>query len=368
MREQMLEGFGNVVIVTTDGKRLTSPHLRYMQAHERGVERHRVHARRAGRQRSAASASGPTRSSRACQCCKRRAGARQLHAARRNDAGARGRSPLRCCSSAARAGAQIGTPAPSGRCALDLTLRSTAALAIKLPSGQRNFYVGGNVVARCPAQRLVLQVGQPRVLRRRGPLVLHRPRRLHRAAAHAQVRLPHLLPARGAHPRRPATSTRSCRAARPQGPAARVLPRDSRASARAARDGRSAARRSRIVADGRAGRPQPPVTVTGNNVWMRRRQRRRVVGAGGRRPPRAHRLRRFAVSRRRHGPASLDAEPAHDAARKGRPFTLVGQTIDLFSQRAQARARARARAKRRRRARTSTSSPTRSTCASRTTR
>lgn len=30
-REQVLEGFGNVVIVTTEGKRLTSPHLKYSQ-------------------------------------------------------------------------------------------------------------------------------------------------------------------------------------------------------------------------------------------------------------------------------------------------------------------------------------------------
>ena len=30
-RESKLEGFGNVVIVTTEGKRLTSPHMRYMQ-------------------------------------------------------------------------------------------------------------------------------------------------------------------------------------------------------------------------------------------------------------------------------------------------------------------------------------------------
>jgi LPS export ABC transporter protein LptC len=31
MREQVLEGFGNVVIVTNEGKRLTSPHLKYSQ-------------------------------------------------------------------------------------------------------------------------------------------------------------------------------------------------------------------------------------------------------------------------------------------------------------------------------------------------
>lgn len=32
MRESKLEGFGNVVIVTTEGKRLTSPHMRFLQA------------------------------------------------------------------------------------------------------------------------------------------------------------------------------------------------------------------------------------------------------------------------------------------------------------------------------------------------
>jgi LPS export ABC transporter protein LptC len=31
-RQQVLEGFGNVVIVTNEGKRLTSPHIRYEQA------------------------------------------------------------------------------------------------------------------------------------------------------------------------------------------------------------------------------------------------------------------------------------------------------------------------------------------------
>lgn len=31
LRSQILEGFGNVVITTTDGKKLTSPHLKYNQ-------------------------------------------------------------------------------------------------------------------------------------------------------------------------------------------------------------------------------------------------------------------------------------------------------------------------------------------------
>jgi LPS export ABC transporter protein LptC len=32
LRDQVLEGFGNVVIVTTEGRRLTSPHIKYMQS------------------------------------------------------------------------------------------------------------------------------------------------------------------------------------------------------------------------------------------------------------------------------------------------------------------------------------------------
>jgi LPS export ABC transporter protein LptC len=32
LRQQVLEGFGNVVITTNDGKRLTSPHVRYTQS------------------------------------------------------------------------------------------------------------------------------------------------------------------------------------------------------------------------------------------------------------------------------------------------------------------------------------------------
>ncbi|MEP6621569.1 MAG: hypothetical protein ABJE47_19735, partial [bacterium] len=31
IRQQVLEGFGNVIIVTNDGRRLTSPQIKYMQ-------------------------------------------------------------------------------------------------------------------------------------------------------------------------------------------------------------------------------------------------------------------------------------------------------------------------------------------------
>ena len=49
-----------------------------------------------------------------------------------------------------------GAPAPTGRCVLQFA-SDHALTAPKLPSGQRNAFTGGNVVARCPAQNLVLR-------------------------------------------------------------------------------------------------------------------------------------------------------------------------------------------------------------------
>ena len=42
-RQQMLEGYGHVVITTNSGKKLTSPHVGYNQCDQRGLERQRVH-------------------------------------------------------------------------------------------------------------------------------------------------------------------------------------------------------------------------------------------------------------------------------------------------------------------------------------
>ena len=49
-----------------------------------------------------------------------------------------------------------GAGAPSGRCTLQFSA-DHALNSIRLPSGQRNAFTGGNVVARCPAQGLVLK-------------------------------------------------------------------------------------------------------------------------------------------------------------------------------------------------------------------
>src|SRR4051794_117814 len=46
-------------------------------------------------------------------------------------------------------------PAPTGRCAFDVKFdRMTGVL---LPSGQRNNFLGGNIVATCPKQKIVLK-------------------------------------------------------------------------------------------------------------------------------------------------------------------------------------------------------------------
>jgi lipopolysaccharide export system protein LptA len=48
-----------------------------------------------------------------------------------------------------------GAPAPTGRCAFDVKFdRVTGVL---LPSGQRNNFFGGNIVATCPKQKIVLK-------------------------------------------------------------------------------------------------------------------------------------------------------------------------------------------------------------------
>ena len=53
------------------------------------------------------------------------------------------------------ASAALAQPAPSGKCALNLEFDRINT--VQLPSGQRNTFLGGNVVARCPSQKMVLK-------------------------------------------------------------------------------------------------------------------------------------------------------------------------------------------------------------------
>ena len=224
--------------------------------------------------------------------------------------------------------AQIGAP-PSGRCRFVFDAVPAAHIyAVKLPSGQYNSYIGGGVVARCPDQRLVLRsdsleaygdedryyfVGhvdytEPRLTLKADYLTYFQPEERLFASSNVDAMLPSGSNLRG-----------------PQLEFWRAIPRVREQHATAI--GRPTIS---IVERDSAGRPQPPVTVTGNNVWLVSDS---VVASSGQ-----------VVVIRPELTASgdslfLDAGPGllrmmrnpRVLGSKGRPFTLVGQTIDVLT-------------------------------------
>ena len=125
------------MIVTTEGKRLTSPHMRYLQAQNEVSSDSRVHARRAGPQPAAGIGFKADPQLTRVQVLKRAAAARQHHPAGAMMRRARARR-RRCCSPAARGRRRRSAPRRS-RALRARPARSTVrGTAIKLPSGQRN--------------------------------------------------------------------------------------------------------------------------------------------------------------------------------------------------------------------------------------
>jgi hypothetical protein len=223
-------------------------------------------------------------------------------------------------------GAQVA-PAPSGRCALDLTF-DRPGTAIKLPSGQRNFFVGGNVVARCPAQRLVLKsdsleyygdegraffIGnvdytEPRLTLKSQFLTYFQREERILASMNVDARLPS--------------------GSNLQGPTLefwRAIPRVREQHATAV--GRPTIS---IVERDSAGRPQPPVTVTGNSVWLMGDS---IVASSGQVVVVRPELTASGDSLFLDGGSGLlrMMRSPRVVGSKGRPFTLVGQTIDVQS-------------------------------------
>ena len=227
---------------------------------------------------------------------------------------------------AAPLGAQIG-PAPSGRCALELTFDRLPSM-IRLPSGQRNIIAAGNVIARCPAQRVVLRsdsleyygdegraffIGnvdytEPRLTLKSDFLTyFQREERIH-ATSNVDATLPSGSNLKGPTLQfwRAIPGVRQQHATAEGRPTISIVERDS------------------------VGRPQPPVTVTGNTVWLTGDS---VVASSGQ-----------VVVIRPELTASgdslfLDAGPEllrlmrtpRVVGRRGRPYTLVGETIDVLS-------------------------------------
>ena len=224
------------------------------------------------------------------------------------------------------AGAQIG-PAPSGRCALDLTF-DRAGTTIRLPSGQRNYFVGGNVIARCPAQRIVLRsdsleyygdegraffIGrvdytEPRLTLRSDFLNYFQREERILASSNVDATLPSGSNLKGPTLEfwRALPGIRQQHATAVGRPTISIVERDS------------------------AGRPQPPVTVTGNSVWLVGDS---IVASSG----------QVVVVRPELNASGdslyLDAgtgllrlmRTPRVVGRRGRPYTLVGETIDVLT-------------------------------------
>ena len=221
-----------------------------------------------------------------------------------------------------------GTAAPTGRCQLQFA-SNRALTSQRLPSGQRNAFTGGNVVARCPAQNLVLRsdslesygdegrivfignadYSEPRLkLKARTITYFQRDERV-LAVENVRATLPNGSTLRGPQ----VEFLRAMPGVRPQQSATAI--------------GRPTITLIERDAQGRA---QPPVDVTGTAIHMRGDS---IVSAVGQvvvvRPElTATGDSLFANSgtgllRMMRGPKITGT--------KGRPFTLVGETIDLLS-------------------------------------
>jgi lipopolysaccharide export system protein LptA len=228
-------------------------------------------------------------------------------------------------------GAQ-GVAAPSGRCVFIFDNNpATRVTGSKLPSGQYNSFIGGGVVARCPIQKMVLRsdslesygdegryvfighadYSEPRLKLKADNITYFQPDERLLAVQNVNASLPSGSTLRG-----------------PQLEFLRAVPR-LRPQQSATAPGRPTIS---LVERDSLGRAQPPVNVTGNNVYL---QGDSIVSAVGN-----------VVVVRPELTATGDSLFANSAAgllrimrnpritgSKGRPFTLVGETIDLLSRR-----------------------------------
>ncbi|MEO6526065.1 MAG: hypothetical protein ABIP93_05530 [Gemmatimonadaceae bacterium] len=223
------------------------------------------------------------------------------------------------------ANAQLGPP-PSGRCALNVSFDRITS--IQLPSGQRNSYLGGNVVARCPSQNLVLKsdsleaygdegrfffVGhvdyaEPRLNLKSDYLTYFQREERLLAYLNVDARLPSGSQLLGSHLEfwRAIPNVRQQHATSISRPTISVVEKDS------------------------AGKPQPPVTVTGNSIWL---EGDSIVASSGEVVVVRPELTATGDSLFLDGGSGLLRlmRSPRVLGSKGRKFTLVGETIDVLS-------------------------------------
>jgi hypothetical protein len=219
-------------------------------------------------------------------------------------------------------------PAPTGRCKMQFTSEH-GLTSLKLPSGQYNVFTGGNVVARCPAQGLVLKSDSLESYGDDGRIVFighvdyAEPRlKLKSDQATYFQRDERLLAVQNVNARLPSGSTLKG----PQLEFFRAIP--------TVRPRQSATATGRptiaLVEKDAKGVEQPPVNVTGNTVYLMGDS---IVSAQG-----------SVVVVRPNLTATGDSlyvdsgtgllrimRTPKIVGTKGRPFTLVGETIDLLS-------------------------------------
>jgi hypothetical protein len=222
--------------------------------------------------------------------------------------------------------------APKGRCKFELDNIPTAHLSsVQLPSKQYNSYIGGGVIARCPAQKLVLRsdslesygdegrfffIGHvdykaPQLALKSDFLTYFQREERLLAVVNVDATLPS-----GSKLKGPSLEFfKSIPKVRPQQrgiaigrPTITLVERDAQ------------------------GRAQPPATVTGNNVWL---EGDSIVSSQGevvvvRTELTATGDSLFLDSGK--GILRMMRNPRINGT-KGRPFTLVGETIDLLSRR-----------------------------------
>ncbi len=235
---------------------------------------------------------------------------------------------------AARASGAQGAPGGGGTCELEYFARTPGAEprvnAMRQPSGAFNYFIGGGVVARCPAQSMTLEsdsaeyYGDSRTLYLIGSVHYTEPR-----ATLDATRLTYYMPEERIHL---------------DGNVRAVLPSGTTMSGPSADYYRAVPRlrpRARLVAPGRptiqlaqrdsvTGQPSPPTEVVANTVVM---DGDSLAYASGRvvitRPDVIARGDSAAMDQGREW-ARLMRRPQIEG-RGQRPFTLTGTVIDLFA-------------------------------------
>ncbi len=224
--------------------------------------------------------------------------------------------------------AQKVTPG-AGKCALDVKFERINS--IQLPTGNRNSYLGGNIVATCASQRMVLKsdsleqygdegrfffIGhvdykEPRVKLKSDFLTFFQREDLLLAFLNVDALLPNGSTLKG-------SSLEYFK------PIPKVRPKQK---------GIAVGRPTLTIIDKDAqGKPQPPVTVTGNTIWL---DGDSVVASAGEVVVVRPELTATGDSLYLDGGSGLlrMMRKPRIAGTKGRPFTLVGETIDLLSRR-----------------------------------